>query len=206
MLRADDLAFPNWLSEPREVDAFLAGSGPAFDAALTWAQIEKVRDLWSGRLVLKGPLSPQDAARARASGVDGVHLSNHGGRQLDRCVPTLEILPAVRDAVGEDYPIIIDSGIRSGGDIAVALALGADFVAVGRSYLYPLAVAGEEGVVLAIEQLTAQLRQTVALVGLSSVSELRAHGRNVLLRSRWTTCVLGGRGLNHRDIPPEDTR
>ena len=134
---------------------------------------------WPGPLLLKGPLGPADAARAVSAGVDGIHLSNHGGRQLDRCVPTIDLVRPVREAVGE-RAIVLDSGIRHGADIAVAIARGADMCMIGRGYLYGLAAAGQPGVEHAIDLLVAQLRRTMQLLGVTTVAELAPRRRVVV--------------------------
>jgi L-lactate dehydrogenase (cytochrome) len=131
--------------------------------------------------VLKGPLGPDDAVRAVAAGVDGIHLSNHGGRQLDRCVPAIELVRPVREAVGEQVAVVVDSGIRHGADVAVAIARGADMCMIGRGYLYGLAAAGQPGVEHAIDLLTAQLRRTMQLLGVTTIEELRKHGDELVV-------------------------
>lgn len=151
-----------------------------FDPSVSWADVAWLRERWPGRLLVKGPLSPEDARRAVDAGADGVHLSNHGGRQLDRCVPPVRTVPAVRDAVGPDATVLVDSGIRSGADIVAAVALGADAGAVGRAYLYGLMAAGEPGVDHALALLAAQVRRTMQLLGVTSVGELRERGTELL--------------------------
>jgi L-lactate dehydrogenase (cytochrome) len=163
-----------------------AGAGVAdmistFDAGLTWDDLDSIRALWPGKLLLKGPIGAADAARAVAAGVDGIHLSNHGGRQLDRCVPAIELVRPVREAVGYRAAIVLDSGIRHGADIAVALARGADMCMIGRGYLYGLAAAGQPGVEHAVDLLIAQLRRTLQLLGVSTVAELRQHGDELVV-------------------------
>ncbi len=151
-----------------------------FDPSVSWADVAWLRERWPGRLLVKGPLSPEDARRAVDAGADGVHLSNHGGRQLDRSVPPVRTVPAVRDAVGHDATVLVDSGIRSGADIVAAVALGADAGAVGRAYLYGLMAAGEPGVDHALALLAAQVRRTMELLGVTSVGELRERGTELL--------------------------
>lgn len=107
-------------------------------------------------------------------GVDGLVLSNHGGRQLDRTVAPLRVLPEMRDRVGDDLELLVDSGVRRGGDIAIATALGASACMIGRPYLYGLAVAGQAGVARVIDLFAAQLRTTMQLAGVASIAELRA--------------------------------
>jgi L-lactate dehydrogenase (cytochrome) len=152
-----------------------------FDPSVNWSDVEEIRRRWPGTLLLKGAIGPDDALRAIELGADGLHVSNHGGRQLDRTVPPIDLLPSVREALGPEPVIVIDSGIRHGADIAVALALGADAAGVGRAYLYGLMAAGEAGVDHAARILGAQLTRTLQLLGMSSVDELRA-ARDELLR------------------------
>jgi len=128
-----------------------------------------------------GPLGPQDARRAVAAGADGLQLSNHGGRQLDRAVPPADTIAAVREAVGPDVSLLVDSGIRHVADIAVALALGADGCAIGRAYLYGLMAGGEAGVDKALDILAVQFKRTLQLLGVRSVAELRGAGRELLV-------------------------
>jgi len=156
--------------------------GDLFDPTITWDDIAEVRTWWPGPLLLKGPLGPADAKRAVSIGIDGLHLSNHGGRQLDRSIPTADLVRPVRSAVGEGPAIIVDSGIRHGADIAVAVALGADMCAIGRPYVYGLGAAGEQGVGKVLDLLTDQLRRTMQLAGTSSLSELRREGAELLRR------------------------
>lgn len=142
------------------------------NAALSWADIERVRTLWPGKLVLKGILRPEDACKAVDKGVDGIVISNHGGRQMDPAVAPLEMLPSIRAAVGNQLTLFADSGYRRGADIATALALGADAVFVGRATLYGLAAGGQPGVERAIEILRSELDRTLALIGVTDVDEL----------------------------------
>ncbi len=113
-----------------------------------------------------------------------MQLSNHGGRQLDRAVPPVELIAAVREAVGPDVSVLVDSGVRHGSDIAVALALGADACAIGRAYLYGLMAGGEPGVDRALDILAAQFKRTMQLLGVPSVAELRERGREFLVEGR----------------------
>jgi L-lactate dehydrogenase (cytochrome) len=153
-----------------------------FDPSLTWEDVASLREQWPGSLVVKGALSPEGARAAVAAGADGLHLSNHGGRQLDRAVPPVDLLPEVRDAVGEETTIIVDSGIRHGTDIAIAVALGADAAGIGRAYLYGLMVGGEAGVQRALALLGAEFKRTMQLLGAVSVAELRLAGAGLLRR------------------------
>ncbi len=179
MLRSPAIDFANFTGHPAVT---IEDTGQLFNPAITWDDIADLRARWPGRLVIKGPLGPADAARAVAAGADGVQLSNHGGRQLDRTVPPAEVIAPVREAVGPDVSVLVDSGIRHGSDIAVALALGADACAIGRAYLYGLMAGGEAGVDKALDILAAQFKRTMQLLGVPSVAELRAHGRELLSR------------------------
>jgi L-lactate dehydrogenase (cytochrome) len=181
MLRGPALEFASLTPYATYAVATVADIAGQFDPAITWADIDTIRALWPGRLLLKGPLSPSDAVHAVAAGVDGIHLSNHGGRQLDRCIPAIDLVRPVREAVGEHCAIIVDSGIRHGADIAVALARGADMCMIGRGYLYGLAAAGQPGVEHVIDLLLAQLRRTMQLLGVTSVTELRQHGDDLVI-------------------------
>jgi len=159
----------------------VAGINELFDPSVTWDDLASLREHWSGALVLKGPLGPSDVRRAVDLGIDGIHLSNHGGRQLDRCVSPLDLLRPAREAAGELPTILLDSGIRSGADIAAAIALGADACVVGRAYLYGAAAAGQRGVEHAIDLLTGQLRRTLQLLGATDLADLRKHGAELVV-------------------------
>jgi L-lactate dehydrogenase (cytochrome) len=165
-----------------------------FDPALTWDDVARLRDRWPGALLVKGPLGPEGALAALAAGADGLHLSTHGGRQLDRAVPPVEVLPDVREAVGEEAAIIVDSGVRHGTDIAVAVGLGADAAAIGRAYLYGLMAAGQVGVERALALLAAEFRRTLQLLGVASVAELRAGGSRFLRHVPGVAAVSRPRG------------
>jgi L-lactate dehydrogenase (cytochrome) len=139
---------------------------------LSWPHVELMRRIWKGRLVLKGVLDPQDARIARESGVDGVIVSNHGGRQLDGALAPLRALPAVA-AEARGMTVMMDSGIRRGTDLLKALALGAQFVFVGRPFLYAAAIAGDEGVRHAVKLLREEVDRDMALLGITSLSEMK---------------------------------
>ncbi|MEU6066704.1 MULTISPECIES: alpha-hydroxy acid oxidase [Streptomyces] len=140
-----------------------------FSSTLTWSVVETLRARTRLPLVLKGVLAPEDAARAAASGVDAVVVSNHGGRQLDGAVPSIDALPEVAAAVGGDCEVLLDSGIRSGTDVLRALALGARGVLVGRPAVWGLAMAGEAGVGRVLELLSDELRDALGLSGCAGV-------------------------------------
>ena len=139
---------------------------------IDWDDIRWLRDVWPRKLFVKGVLRAADAVKARELGADGVVVSNHGGRQLDGGIASLDALPAVRAAVGADWKVMIDSGFRRGTDIVKALALGADMAFVGRATLYGLAVGGEAGVRHAVDLLAAEIDRTIALLGYRTVDEI----------------------------------
>ncbi len=149
----------------------VAHTADIMSPALTWADIEDLRTRTRLPLVLKGVLAPEDARRAVDCGVDGVVVSNHGGRQLDGVVSSIECLAAVRDAVGRECTVLFDSGVRSGVDVLKALALGADSVLVGRPVLHGLAVAGELGVHHVLELLKSEFRNALGLAGCTTVEQ-----------------------------------
>jgi L-lactate dehydrogenase (cytochrome) len=154
-----------------------------FDADLNWSDIEALRARWPGKLLLKGPVGPADARRAMELGLDGVQLSNHGGRQLDRTVAPVDLVAPVRAAVGPAFTVLVDSGVRHGADVVIALALGADAAVLGRAYLYGLMVGGEAGVDRALDLVIGQFRSTMQFLGMTSVAELRKHGPDLLTRA-----------------------
>lgn len=140
--------------------------------SLRWQDLEMLRASTSLPIVLKGILHPDDARAAREHGMDGVVVSNHGGRQVDGAIAALDALPAIADAVGEELAILMDSGIRSGADIFKALALGADAVLIGRPYLWGLAAGGEDGVIAVLRALLAELDLTIGLSGYRGPGDL----------------------------------
>jgi L-lactate dehydrogenase (cytochrome) len=141
---------------------------------LTWDDLDWMREQTSLPLLVKGVLRGDDALLAREHGVGGIIVSNHGGRQVDGAVAALDALVEVREAVGPEFPLLVDGGIRRGADVVKALALGADAVLLGRLYAYGLAVGGAAGVEAVIRQLLAEVDLTLALCGGSSIRELDA--------------------------------
>ena len=139
---------------------------------IDWQFLAKLRERWTGKLILKGVLSADDAVRIRDAGVDAVYVSNHGGRQLDAAPAAIDVLPEIRQAVGGDYPLIFDSGLRSGEGIVKALALGADFVMLGRPFLYASGADGQRGVFRLVELLKNELLLALAQIGCTDVSHL----------------------------------
>jgi L-lactate dehydrogenase (cytochrome) len=139
--------------------------------SLNWADIEWMRARWKGRMLIKGILSPADARKAREIGMDGIFVSNHGGRQLDGAVSPLQVLAEIaRDA--RPMAVIYDGGIRRGTDVIKALALGAHFVFVGRPFLYAATIAEEAGIAHAIALLKEEIRRDLALLGCTDLSDL----------------------------------
>jgi L-lactate dehydrogenase (cytochrome) len=139
---------------------------------LSWATLERIRRRWPGALVVKGILHEQDARRAAAVGAEGIIVSNHGGRQLDGAACPLDVLPRIVDAVGASTVVMMDSGVRRGGDVLKALALGARFVFAGRPFMYAAAVGGEAGVRHAITLLREEVDRDMAMLGACAISEL----------------------------------
>ena len=194
------LRHPRWLSgfigDRKQVmfypNVVIPGDGPlrARDvrgnlsrAMLEWSDLSWIRRCWPGPIVMKGVITRDDARRSMDEGAAGVVVSNHGGRQLDTCFPTARALPEVVAAIGSQGVVLVDGGIRRGGDIAKAIAMGATAVLVGRAYAYGLAGAGLQGVSRAIEILRADLVRTLGLLGCASVKELS--GKYVELPKNW---------------------
>jgi L-lactate dehydrogenase (cytochrome) len=146
-----------------------------FDASANWRDVEWVRGRWPGKLILKGVLDAQDALLGVAAGADAIVVSNHGGRQLDGASSSIAVLQEIVEAVAGRCEVMFDGGIRSGQDIAKALALGARGALIGKSYIFALAAAGEAGVSRAIEILRNELRVTLALTGTSNLGEVGPH-------------------------------
>ncbi|HET6499820.1 MAG TPA: alpha-hydroxy acid oxidase [Amycolatopsis sp.] len=146
-----------------------------FDPGVDYAGLAWLRRKWPRTLLVKGILNPADARRVLDAGADGVVVSNHGGRQLDRTAATLDVLPHVREAVGKDATVILDSGVRHGQDIVAARALGADAVMIGRAYLYGLMAGGERGVQRAFDILRGEYQRGLQLLGLNETGKIARH-------------------------------
>ncbi|GAA1596930.1 alpha-hydroxy acid oxidase [Leucobacter chromiireducens] len=144
----------------------------AMDPTISYEDLEVIRELWPGKLVVKGVQNVPDAVRLVERGVDGIVLSNHGGRQLDRAPIPFHLLPGVVREVGRDANIMVDTGIMNGADIVASVALGASFALVGRAYLYGLMAGGREGVDRMITILRSEIERTMTLLGVSSLEEL----------------------------------
>ncbi|MDN5685039.1 alpha-hydroxy acid oxidase, partial [Corynebacterium glyciniphilum] len=144
----------------------------AMDPTINYKDLEVIREMWPGRISVKGVQNVEDARTLVDLGVDSLTLSNHGGRQLDRAPVPFHLLPEVRRAVGDDVEIIIDTGIMNGADIVAAIALGADFTLIGRAYLYGLMAGGRDGVDRTISILRSQIERTMKLLQVTSLGEL----------------------------------
>jgi isopentenyl diphosphate isomerase/L-lactate dehydrogenase-like FMN-dependent dehydrogenase len=140
--------------------------------AITWNDLAHIRSLWSGNLIVKGVMSVGDARQAIAVGADGIVVSNHGGRQLDSAPATIDVLPEIVAVVEKRVPILFDSGVRRGSDIAKALALGADFVLVGRATLYGAGAGGAAGVKCAIDILLDEFDRVLGQLGCVNIAGL----------------------------------
>lgn len=154
--------------------AIASSVGRSYDAGFNWHDLQKIRDSWPRKLIVKGILGPDDAAKVAAMGCDAVVVSNHGGRQLDGAVATFDALPAVVRAVNGRIPVLLDGGVRRGSDILKALAMGAQGVMLGRATLYGASAAGEAGANRAIAILKDELIRTMQLCGVCSTSEVDA--------------------------------
>jgi (S)-mandelate dehydrogenase len=152
-----------------QVAEFVASQTPS---PVLWKDVETFRRLWRGNLVLKGVMHPDDAARAAALGVDGIVVSNHGGRQLDRAPGPIEVLPAICAAVGDKMTVMYDSGVRRGADVIIALCLGAKFAFMGRPTLYGVAAGGAAGAARALQIFKQEIGTTMAQMGAADIASL----------------------------------
>ncbi|RBP67151.1 L-lactate dehydrogenase (cytochrome) [Brevibacterium sanguinis] len=170
----------DFLTTPKLEFASLSSTGgtvgdllnAAMDPTISYEDLTVIREMWPGKLVIKGVQNVPDAVKLIDAGVDGIILSNHGGRQLDRAPVPFHLLPQVVREVGRDATVIVDTGIMNGADIVASVALGAKFTLVGRAYLYGLMAGGREGVDRMIEILSGEIRRTMTLLGVSSLEEL----------------------------------
>lgn len=163
------------VTDPSSLSSWTA---EAFDLTLDWKRIAKFKEMWGGKVILKGVMDAEDARNALSVGADAIIVSNHGGRQLDGALSSIRALPGIVDAVGDQVEVWMDSGIRSGQDVLKALALGAKGTMIGRSYVYGLGAMGEAGVTKALEVIRKELDTTMALCG---ERDVRALGRHNLL-------------------------
>jgi L-lactate dehydrogenase (cytochrome) len=143
-----------------------------FDASVSWADVQWVRERWEGPLIIKGILDPDDARHAAKAGADAIVVSNHGGRQLDGVISTARALPRIAESIGGRVPVLADGGVRSGLDVVRMLALGADFVLLGRAWAYALAGGGGAGVSHALRLIEAEMRVAMALTGHTSIGQI----------------------------------
>ncbi len=155
-----------------DMSSLSAWTSSQFDPSLTWADVEWVKKLWGGKLILKGIMDVEDAKLAVKSGADALVVSNHGGRQLDGAASSISALPAVADAVGKDIEVWMDGGIRSGQDLLKAIALGAKGALLGRAYIYGLGAMGEAGVTKALQLIANELDVTMALCGHRDITKV----------------------------------
>ena len=140
-----------------------------------WDTLKRVRDKWKGKLIIKGVMSPDDAKQIKAAGADAIQVSNHGGRQLDSATAAINMLPLIRKAVGNDLPLIFDSGIRSGSDIVRALAFGADYAMIGRPVMYAMGADGKKGLRRIVEIIKEEVSTTLGLVGLNDINDVTSN-------------------------------
>jgi L-lactate dehydrogenase (cytochrome) len=159
------------------VNSLAQWTASQFDPTLNWRDVEWIRSLWPGKLIIKGILDVEDAKLATKSGADAIVVSNHGGRQLDGAASSISMLPKIADSVGGDIEVMFDGGIRSGQDLFRAIALGARSCLIGRAYIYGLGALGGAGVSTAIDIIRKELDITMALTGVTRISDI---GRNVL--------------------------
>ena len=137
-----------------------------------WGTLKRVRDKWKGKLIIKGVMSPDDAIQIKEAGADAIQVSNHGGRQLDSATAAINMLPLIRKSVGNDFPLIFDSGIRSGSDIVRALAFGADYAMIGRPVMYAMGADGKKGLRRIVEIIKEEVSTTLGLVGLNDINDV----------------------------------
>jgi L-lactate dehydrogenase (cytochrome) len=156
-----------------DLQRFLSMVGSELNGTFDWDYLDAVRSEWGGPLILKGIMDPDDAREAVRHGVDGILVSNHGGRQMDAAPASIEMLPVIADAIGGEAKLLLDSGVRSGLDIARAIALGADFVMLGRAFMYGVAALGPAGAAHTIQILADDLRVNMGNLGCATLTELR---------------------------------
>ena len=179
----DFATHPNWSIStllygiPKPMNYETSKSGNKFvrsesRGSTDWETLKRIRDAWEGKLVVKGVMSQEDALKIKNEGADAIQVSNHGGRQLESATSAINALPLIREALGKEFPLIFDSGIRSGGDIVRALAFGADYVMIGRPLMYAIGADGARGLRKIIEIIIGELSTTLGLVGLTDINEI----------------------------------
>ncbi|NDI05030.1 MAG: hypothetical protein EBY58_01940, partial [Rhodobacteraceae bacterium] len=144
-------------------------------AGLNWELLSQLRDTWKGNLIVKGVTSPSDAQKIVSYGVDAIYVSNHGGRQLDSVPAAIDLLPIIRDTVGLEFPIIFDSGIRGGEDVLKALALGANFVMLGRPVLHAMSAGGKKGLTSLFDAVSEDISVGLAQLGLNTIQQINSN-------------------------------
>jgi (S)-mandelate dehydrogenase len=154
------------------VQGIASSAGRNYDPSFDWSGLQTVRDRWPGKLIVKGIVHPDDALRAVSMGVDAIVVSNHGGRQLDGGIATLDALPGVLAAVQGRAEVLLDGGVRRGADVVKAIALGAKAVLIGRATLFGVCAGGEAGALRALEILRDEVTRTMQLCGVSRISEI----------------------------------
>ncbi len=140
-----------------------------------WDTLKRVREKWKGKLIIKGVMSPDDAIQIKEAGADAIQVSNHGGRQLDSATAAINMLPLIRKSLGSDFPLIFDSGIRSGSDIVRALAFGADYAMIGRPVMYAMGADGRKGLRRIVEIIKEEASTTLGLVGLNDINDVTSN-------------------------------
>src|SRR5258706_7814495 len=168
------------------VSSLSAWTHQQFDPTLNWGDVERIKKQWGGKLILKGIMDVADAKLAAASGADALIVSNHGGRQLDGAPATIEVLPAIADAVGRQIEVWLDSGIRSGQDVLKAIALGARGTMIGRAFLYGLGAMGQAGVTRCLQLIANELDLTMAFCGKTKITDV---DRSILLPGTFPTVI-----------------
>ena len=163
------------LSGVRDLASVSGWVASQFDASLNWKDVDWIRSIWPGKLILKGILDVEDAEQAVKTGAQALVVSNHGGRQLDGAPSSIEALPEIADAVGSRIEVLMDGGIRSGQDVMRALALGAKSCMIGRAYIYGLGAYGGPGVAKAIDLIANELSVTMGLCGVNRIAEIDDH-------------------------------
>jgi L-lactate dehydrogenase (cytochrome) len=173
MGRPHDLGnISKYLGKAVTLEDYMGWLANNFDPSISWSDLEWIRDFWKGPMIIKGILDPQDAKDAVSFGADGIVVSNHGGRQLDGVLSTAQALPPIKQAIGDDLTVLVDSGIRSGLDVVRMLALGAKGVLLGRSMAYALAADGQRGVENMLDIFAREMRVAMTLTGVTSIAQI----------------------------------
>jgi len=203
------ITFGNYVREGEPTDAVaLAGRmSQLLDPAMSWADVDALRAEWDGPLILKGVMHPKEAEEALQHGIDAIIVSNHGGRQLDGAISSLDVLPAIAATISGRMPVLLDGGIRRGSDVLKAMALGATACLIARPQLWALATAGEAGVTHLLDIFRREIDRAMGLCGLQSLSEI---GPDLIVhRSQWlqpftTAAANQGNAHDRRSAAPAD--